>query len=123
MHFATFSLNTQKYGFLLGKGANITTHLQKTFPTLNRIIKEGILITNIKKGPENNFRALFGENSRKLLIRNVFCGGGGIRTPGAFQLNSFQDCRHRPLGHTSKADAKVVKNYSFAKNFQWKRIR
>ena len=28
-------------------------------------------------------------------------GGGGIRTPGTFQYNSFQDCRHRPLGHAS----------------------
>ena len=30
-----------------------------------------------------------------------FCGGGGIRTPGTLPFNSFQDCRHRPLGHTS----------------------
>ena len=29
------------------------------------------------------------------------CGEGGIRTPGAFQLNSFQDCRNRPLYHLS----------------------
>ena len=28
-------------------------------------------------------------------------GGGGIRTPGTLPFNSFQDCRHRPLGHTS----------------------
>lgn len=31
-----------------------------------------------------------------------FCGEGGIRTPGASQLNSFQDCRNRPLYHLSK---------------------
>ena len=30
------------------------------------------------------------------------CGEGGIRTPGAFQLNSFQDCRNRPLYHLSR---------------------
>ena len=30
-----------------------------------------------------------------------FGGGGGIRTPGTLPFNSFQDCRHRPLGHTS----------------------
>ena len=32
----------------------------------------------------------------------IVCGEGGIRTPGAFQLNSFQDCRNRPLYHLSK---------------------
>ena len=31
-----------------------------------------------------------------------FCGEGGIRTPGASQLNSFQDCRNRPLYHLSR---------------------
>ncbi len=31
----------------------------------------------------------------------ALCGGGGIRTPGTLPFNSFQDCRHRPLGHTS----------------------
>ena len=36
------------------------------------------------------------------LIFFFFCGEGGIRTPGAFQLNSFQDCRNRPLYHLSK---------------------
>ena len=37
-----------------------------------------------------------------LLIFSVCCGERGIRTPGAFQLNSFQDCRNRPLYHLSK---------------------
>ena len=32
----------------------------------------------------------------------IVCGEGGIRTPGAFQLNSFQDCRNRPLYHLSR---------------------
>ena len=32
----------------------------------------------------------------------IVCGERGIRTPGAFQLNSFQDCRNRPLYHLSK---------------------
>ena len=67
-----------------------------------------------------------------------FCGEGGIRTPGAFQLNSFQDCRNRPLYHLSKRffpirDCKyryfpeTCKIYFFlssvAKNLYWKRIR
>ncbi len=30
------------------------------------------------------------------------CGEGGIRTPGASQLNGFQDRRNRPLCHLSK---------------------
>ena len=32
----------------------------------------------------------------------MVCGEGGIRTPGASQLNSFQDCRNRPLYHLSR---------------------
>ena len=31
----------------------------------------------------------------------IVCGEGGIRTPGTFQFNSFQDCRNRPLYHLS----------------------
>ena len=31
----------------------------------------------------------------------VFCGKRGIRTPGALQLNGFQDRRNRPLCHLS----------------------
>ena len=34
-------------------------------------------------------------------------GGGGIRTPGTLPPNSFQDCRHRPLGHTSERWTKI----------------
>ena len=29
------------------------------------------------------------------------CGGRGIRTPGPVTVNSFQDCRNRPLCHSS----------------------
>ena len=31
------------------------------------------------------------------------CGEGGIRTPGGFHLNGFQDRRNRPLCHLSAA--------------------
>jgi ATP-binding cassette, subfamily B, multidrug efflux pump len=31
----------------------------------------------------------------------LFCGERGIRTPGGVTLNSFQDCRNRPLCHLS----------------------
>jgi hypothetical protein len=34
------------------------------------------------------------------------CGERGIRTPGPVTVNSFQDCRNRPLCHLS--GAKVV---------------
>ena len=37
----------------------------------------------------------------KTLIFNVYCGERGIRTPGASQLNGFQDRRNRPLCHLS----------------------
>ena len=33
----------------------------------------------------------------------LFCGERGIRTPGASQLNGFQDRRNRPLCHLSNA--------------------
>ena len=36
----------------------------------------------------------------------TFGGGRGIRTPGTLPPNSFQDCRHRPLGHSSGSDGK-----------------
>ncbi len=36
-----------------------------------------------------------------------FCGERGIRTPGGVTLNSFQDCRIRPLCHFSLADANI----------------
>ena len=49
------------------------------------------LMKGIVSGPDNSF----------------FCGGGGIRTPGALPHNSFQDCRHRTLGHTSGKELQI----------------
>ena len=51
-------------------------------------------------------------------VRHLRCialrGGGGIRTPGTLLYNSFQDCRHRPLGHTSSiSDCKDKKIFLF----------
>ena len=47
----------------------------------------------------------------KIKTRNVhcgfLCGERGIRTPGGVTLNSFQDCRIRPLCHFSLADANI----------------
>jgi hypothetical protein len=42
-----------------------------------------------KKAPE---RGLF-----------IYGGEGGIRTPGPFRVNGFQDHRFRPLSHLSKS--------------------
>ena len=43
-----------------------------------------------------------GCKSRNYLIYTLCCGERGIRTPGASQLNGFQDRRNRPLCHLSK---------------------
>ena len=45
----------------------------------------------------------------------MLCGEGGIRTPGAFQLNSFQDCRNRPLYHLSNIESVGVSPKRIAK--------
>ena len=37
----------------------------------------------------------------KALYKRAFGGERGIRTPGGLTLNSFQDCRNRPLCHLS----------------------
>ena len=50
----------------------------------------------------------------------VFFSGGerGIRTPGASQLNGFQDRRNRPLCHlSSKSAAKVLLFFELCKYF------
>ena len=39
----------------------------------------------------------------KILIFKIYCGEGGIRTPGTLQYNGFQDRRDRPLCHLSNA--------------------
>ena len=41
------------------------------------------------------------------IVMGFFCGERGIRTPGGVTLNSFQDCRIRPLCHFSYAVANI----------------
>jgi hypothetical protein len=41
------------------------------------------------------------ENPCKSNVYKGFCGERGIRTPGPVTVNSFQDCRNRPLCHSS----------------------
>ena len=45
------------------------------------------------------------------------CGERGIRTPGGSHLNSFQDCRNRPLYHLSNRTAKICKYFLFFQEF------
>ncbi len=42
-------------------------------------------------------------------------GERGIRTPGGVTLNSFQDCRIRPLCHFSFAGANIETFFEFRK--------
>ncbi len=44
-------------------------------------------------------------------------GERGIRTPGGVTLNSFQDCRIRPLCHFSLADANIESFFLFRRIF------
>ena len=37
------------------------------------------------------------KNARLRQALNLICGELGIRTPGPVTVNSFQDCRNRPL--------------------------
>ncbi len=47
-------------------------------------------------------------NKKSFTMCEAFlCGGRGIRTPGGVTLNSFQDCRIRPLCHSSFAGANI----------------
>ena len=46
-------------------------------------------------------RALFNKKPTIKKSWVAHSGGRGIRTPGGVTLNSFQDCRNRPLCHSS----------------------
>ena len=47
------------------------------------------------------------------VIRGAHNGAGGIRTPGAFRHNGFQDRRLKPLGHCSGLNSYLVKRISY----------
>ena len=57
----------------------------------------------------------------RFIANSSFSGEGGIRTPGTFQFNSFQDCRNRPLYHlsSSKRIANLDIIFTNAKNFSF----
>ena len=67
--------------------------------------------------PKNKFGPPLGTKKRALSdsFFILFCGERGIRTPGASQLNGFQDRRNRPLCHLSNALKTRVFSKSAAK--------
>ena len=50
-----------------------------------------------------------------VVTSSLSCGEGGIRTPGASQLNGFQDRRNRPLCHLS--GCKSITDFRFCQIF------
>ena len=63
----------------------------------------------------NVFATLKNKKCRPLRAAFFFGGEWGIRTRGPLTVNSFQDCRNRPLCQLSAA--KVQKEYSLANFF------
>ena len=66
----------------------------------------------------SNHLAISGQEKRPLRYIakafDDFCGGGGIRTPGTFRYDGFQDRSIKPLWHSSvaqKRSAKVVHHF------------
>ena len=52
-----------------------------------------------------NFWGTINEKWPTDICKPLFCGEGGIRTPGTSQFNGFQDRRNRPLCHLSNTSA------------------
>ena len=53
---------------------------------------------------EQALRGFFTQKNRMIfIIRSVFCGERGIRTPEPVKVNGFQDRRIRPLCHLSNS--------------------
>ena len=47
----------------------------------------------------------------------ILCGERGIRTPGPVTVNSFQDCRIRPLCQLSAAKVQTQLNSANSESF------
>ena len=72
-----------------------------------------IYLKNSKKiHPTFIFGCKKGCKSRNYLIYTLFCGEGGIRTPGTSQYVGFQDRCNRPLCHLSKSVYFVAEMWS-----------
>ena len=53
-------------------------------------------------------------------LKASFRGERGIRTPGGMTLNSFQDCRNRPLCHLSQLRVQIYNFFSPMQLFLFK---
>ena len=74
-----------------------------------KALKKGFKLTALtnKKASFFSLLALFVEP-----LFWSFGGEGGIRTPGGMTLNSFQDCRNRPLCHFSEGKSTIFFNFA-----------
>jgi hypothetical protein len=52
-------------------------------------------------------------------LKKRFCGERGIRTPGPVTVNSFQDCRNRPLCHFSRKSGLTYCGCKYSKLFEF----
>ena len=66
---------------------------------------------------QNKFCLFLKTKNPQLTLWVFFCGERGIRTPGGVTLNSFQDCRIRPLCHFSYAVANIHSLFEIRKVF------
>ena len=71
-------------------------------------LREPALFVSFRK-PKHVSLSFKTNKPRRFHVWVLGCGGRGIRTPGGVTLNSFQDCRIRPLCHSSIAAANITK--------------
>jgi|GEM_PF-4083681 hypothetical protein len=73
-------------------------------PCKNSSLSKGLCASRIPSPPAAGrckARKEKWRSSKLDAIFSVLCGERGIRTPGSFHFNSFQDCRFKPLTHLS----------------------
>ena len=72
-------------------------------PTAQKAVRRHLLFSHLRL--QVNLRQRYKKQKvpiSRYLFASWSSGEGGIRTPGASQLNGFQDRRNRPLCHLSK---------------------
>ncbi len=138
MSFAIYPKRT-KLVFAL---ASLKKDADEKRKTLILLFSPAFILKIQKMHPTSIFGCKKGCKSRNYLIYTLYCGERGIRTPGASQLNGFQDRRNRPLCHLSSDKSTSVfsicqiflhffnKNFVYLKlslsqntNFQQKRVK
>ncbi len=102
MYFLKHTINGER-GIIGGEPKGET--LQRKYP--NAIFKGvGFLILSVLQ--KRAFDTAIKLKNPKLKFRVFLCGERGIRTPGPVTVNSFQDCRNRPLCHFSSMFASLL---------------